>query len=189
MSAATARKDALAEASDGLLARRAGDGDMEAFEGLARRYGTMMRAYARRVLGSTTDVDDVVQEALIQAWNQIDGLRDASAVRPWLLRITGNRALDVLRRRKPHAPIEHFPGLPDPAPGPESSAVTTSGTRALENALAALPEEQRRCWVLRELGGQSYEDIAETLNISQATVRGRLARARTTLAREMEDWR
>ncbi|MHA7222974.1 RNA polymerase sigma factor [Arthrobacter sp. RHLT1-20] len=189
MRALTARMEALAEGSDDLLARRAGDGDMDAFEVLARRYGTMMRSYARRVLGSSGDADDVVQEALIQAWNQIGGLRDTAAVRPWLLRITGNRALDVLRRRKPHAAIEHLPGLADPAPGPEVSAVATSSTRALEQALAALPEEQRRCWVLRELGGQSYEDIAEALNISKATVRGRLARARTTLAKEMEDWR
>ncbi|MET3948475.1 RNA polymerase sigma-70 factor (ECF subfamily) [Arthrobacter sp. UYCu512] len=181
--------EALAEGSDELLARRAGDGDMDAFELLARRHGTIMRAYARRVLGSTTEADDVVQEALIQAWNQIGGLRDASAARPWLLRITGNLAVDVLRRRKSHATIEHTPDLADPAPGPESSAITITGTQALERALAALPEEQRRCWVLRELGGQTYEDIAQTLNISRAAVRGRLARARTTLAQKMEDWR
>ena len=189
MSAPTARTEALAEASDDLLARRAGDGDMDAFEVLARRYGAMMRAYARRILGAHDDADDVVQEALVQAWKQIGGLRDTAAVRPWLMRITGNRALDVLRRRKPHTALEHVPDLHDPAPGPEKSAVAGSRSRALERALAALPEEQRRCWVLRELGGQSYEDIAEALNISSATVRGRLARARTTLAKEMEDWR
>lgn len=189
MSEPTARKEALAEASDDLLARRAGDGDMEAFENLARRHGTIMRAYARRVLGSVADADDVVQEALIQAWKQIGGLRDTAAVRPWLMRITGNRALDHLRRRKPHTNIDHLPHLSDPAPGPEAAALTGSRTQALEQALAALPEEQRRCWILRELGGQSYDDIAEALNISRATVRGRLARARTTLAKELEDWR
>lgn len=175
--------------SDDLLARRAGDGDRDAFNVLARRYGTMMRAYARRILGSPDDADDVVQESLVQAWAQLGGLREASAVRPWLMRITGNRALDHLRRRKPHTPLEHHPALPDPAPGPEAAAVNGSGTRALKRALAALPEEQRRCWILREVGGQSYQDIAETLNITQATARGRLARARATLATELEDWR
>lgn len=189
MSSHTARREALAEASDDLLARRAGDGDLEAFEVLARRHGTMMRAYARRVLGSCDDADDVVQDALIQAWKQIGGLRDAAAVRPWMMRIIGNRALDVLRRRRPHTNIDQLAGLSDPLPGPEAAALSGSRTRALEQALAALPVEQRRCWILRELGGQSYEDIAEALNISRATARGRLARARTTLAKELEDWR
>lgn len=189
MSAPTTGAESLVEVSDELLARRAGDGDMAAFDVLARRYGTMMRAYARRVLGASDDADDVVQDSLVQAWTQIGGLRDAAAVRPWLLRITGNRALDVLRRRKPHAAVEHIPEPADPSPGPEASALASSGTRALERALAALPEEQRRCWVLREVGGQSYEDIADALNISTATVRGRLARARTTLAKKLEDWR
>lgn len=189
MSAPTARSAALSEASDELLARRAADGDIAAFEDLVRRYGTMMRAYARRVLGSSDDVDDVVQEALVQAWTQIGRLRDTAAVRPWLMRITGNRALDVLRRRKLHTPIEHHPGLPAPGPGPEAAALAGTRTQALERALAALPEDQRRCWILRELSGQSYDDIAEALNISRATARGRLARARATLANEMEDWR
>lgn len=189
MSSPTARSEALAEASDDLLARRAGDGDMEAFEALARRHGTMMRAYARRVIGSSGDADDVVQDALVQAWKQIGGLRDTAAVRPWMMRIVGNCALNVVRRRRQHRNIDQLAGLSDPAQGPEAAAVSGSCTQALERALAALPVEQRRCWILREMGGQSYEDIAEALNISRATARGRLARARTTLAKELEDWR
>jgi len=129
----------------------------------------------------------------MQAWRQLDTLRDPAAVKGWLLRITGSRSIDHLRRRRSHADLDAVenavaPGAPAKA-DPESAAVSGSRVDALKAALAALPEEQRRCWVLKEFNDQSYEDIARTLNISTESVRGRLARARITLAREMEDWR
>lgn len=55
--------------------------------------------------------------------------------------------------------------------------------------LATLPTLQRLCWVLREVGGESYGGIAEQLGVPSSTVRGALARARTTLATAMEEWR
>ncbi|MGP4033309.1 RNA polymerase sigma factor [Pseudarthrobacter sp. 1C304] len=180
---------------DALLAGRAADGDTAAFEALARRHGPLMRASARRLTGSLADADDVVQESLMQAWRQLDTLRDPAAVKGWLLRITGTRSIDHLRRRRLHADVTEVEDSVEVGTGrqgsadPESAAVSGSRVEALKAALAALPEEQRRCWVLKEFNDQSYEDIARTLNISTASVRGRLARARITLAREMEAWR
>ncbi len=87
---------------DALLAGRAADGDTAAFEALARRHGPLMRACARRMTGSHADADDVVQESLVQAWKQLDTLRDGDAVKSWLLRITGSRSIDHVRRRKNH---------------------------------------------------------------------------------------
>lgn len=182
---------------DALLAGRAADGDTAAFEALARRHGPVMRASARRLTGSLADADDVVQESLMQAWRQLDTLRDPAAVRGWLLRITGSRSIDYLRKRRLHtdlSTVENDEGsgavtAPQTKADPESAAVSSSRVEALKAALAALPEEQRRCWVLKEFNDQSYEDIARTLNISTTSVRGRLARARITLAREMEQWR
>lgn len=177
---------------DALLAGRAADGDTAAFEALARRHGPVMRACARRLTGSLADADDVVQESLMQAWKQLNTLRDGDAVRGWLLRITGSRSIDHLRRRKTHADLGELDHKVPAGAGtdrPEDAAVSGSRMDALRTALAALPEEQRRCWVLKAFNDQSYEEIAQTLNISTASVRGRLARARITLAREMEDWR
>ncbi|WP_045731033.1 RNA polymerase sigma factor [Pseudarthrobacter chlorophenolicus] len=188
-------RDQLDLVPDAILAGRAADGDTAAFEALARRYGPHMRACARRLTGSHADADDVVQEALVQAWKQLESLREPAAVKGWLLRLTGSRSIDYLRRRRNHTSLsaleEGGAGLEPSAtaPGPESSAVASSGTDALKAALSRLPEEQRRCWVLKEFNGQSYEQIAQTLNISPASVRGRLARARITLVREMEGWR
>ena len=179
---------------DALLAGRAADGDTAAFEALARRHGPLMRATARRLTGSLTDADDVVQETLVQAWKQLDTLREPASVRGWLLRILGSRSIDHLRKRRHHVDLDDVENRPDDSPrtrtqDPENNAVSTSRVEALKVALAALPEEQRRCWVLKEFNDQSYEEIALTLNISPASVRGRLARARITLARTMEEWR
>ncbi|WP_223917182.1 RNA polymerase sigma factor [Arthrobacter sp. NicSoilC12] len=180
---------------DALLVGRATDGDTAAFEALARRHGPVMRACARRLTGSLADADDVVQESLMQAWKQLDTLRDGDAVKGWLLRITGSRSIDHLRRRRNHSDLGDLHHGLEAGAGtahrdhPEHAALSGSRMDALKTALAALPEEQRRCWVLKAFNDQSYEEIAQTLNISTASVRGRLARARITLAREMEDWR
>lgn len=179
---------------DALLAGRAADGDTAAFEALARRHGPLMRATARRLTGSLADADDVVQETLVQAWKQMDTLREPAAVKGWLLRILGGRSIDHLRKRRNHVDLDHVESPRDDSPrtgtqDPENNAVNASRVEALKAALAALPEEQRRCWVLKEFNDQSYEEIALTLNISPASVRGRLARARITLARTMEEWR
>lgn len=179
----------LADAPDAVLAERAGDGDVAAFEMLARRHAPLMRAYARRRVNSHAEADDVVQDALIAAWKDIAHLQDGTAAKAWLMRIVSRRAVDTGRRRKSHDNLEDQPEAPDRLPTPEQAAVAGSARRALNTALSRLPEEQRRCWVLKEIGGQSYEEIAQTLGISAASVRGRLARARTTLMKEMEEWR
>ena len=186
-------RDQLDVVPDAILAGRAADGDTAAFEALARRYGPHMRASARRLTGSFADADDVVQEVLVQAWQQLDSLREPAAVKGWLLRLTGSRSIDLLRRRRNHSSLGAEEDQPaatvSPGAGPETAAVAGAGIESLKTALDALPEEQRRCWILKEINGQSYDEIARTLNISPASVRGRLARARITLVREMEDWR
>ncbi|WP_410007885.1 RNA polymerase sigma factor [Paenarthrobacter sp. JL.01a] len=192
--ASAAAQQHLDVVPDALLAGRAADGDTAAFEALARRHGPLMRATARRLTGTLADADDVVQESLVQAWNQLDTVRDPAAVKSWLLRIVGTRSIDHLRKRRNHAALdelENHAGAPSSQriPDPESTAVNASRIDALKSALQRLPEEQRRCWVLKEFNDLSYEEIALTLNISPDSVRGRLARARIALARTMEEWR
>lgn len=179
----------LADAPDEVLAERAGDGDVAAFEMLARRYGPLMRAYARRLARSFDEADDVVQDALLTAWKDIASVQDGTAVKAWLMRIVAHRAVDTGRRRKVHDNLADQPDPADNKATPEQSAVAGSARQALHCALSHLPAEQRRCWVLKEFGGQTYGEIAEALGISETSVRGRLARARTTLMKEMEEWR
>lgn len=183
------RSYSLDDADDRTLAGRAADGDVRAFEVLVRRYGPMMRAYATRILGSSTDSDDIVQEAFIAAWKRLPTLDDGSVVKSWLMRIVSHKSIDLIRANRTHDDIDdHEPEAPDEA-SPEQRAVAKSREDALSAVLATLPAAQRQCWVLHEIGRYSYDDIARELDLPTSTVRGLLARARKKLILEMEDWR
>lgn len=178
----------LSAATDGLLAGRAADGDTLAFAVLVRRHNAYLRAFATRLTGSAADADDVVQEALISAWSALPALEDRTKVRAWLLSIVSRKATDRIRSRKPTAQLDER--QPDATGhGPEEAAVLSSRLQALGAVLATLPDSQRQCWVLKEVQGLSYDEIADELGTSVTTVRGRLARARATVIREMEGWR
>ena len=178
----------LTAASDALLAERSADGDTAAFAVLVRRHGPFLRAFATRLTGSAADADDVVQEALIAGWSQLDSLAEPAKVRSWFASIVSRKATDRIRARKPSIELdEQRAELLER--GPEQRAITTSQLDALGKILDALPEGQRQCWVLKEMGGYSYEEIAEQTGSSVAVVRGRLARARATVMAEMEVWR
>lgn len=180
---------ALADAADGLLATRAADGDVAAFEVLVRRHGPLMRSYAIKVLGSDAEADDVLQDVFIQAWRQLDNLRDPSAVRPWLMRMVGNRSVERIRARKDFVSVEHWEPTIPAGGSPEDLAELSEQMRALSKAVHELPEVQRQCWALREIGGVPYAEIAEQLRLPVSTVRGQLARARRTIIQKMEAWR
>lgn len=179
----------ISSASDAFLVERSLDGDIPAFETLARRYALLMRSYAARLLSSTSEAEDVVQEALVVAWKTLDSLQDPAKVKTWLMRIVSHKSIDLLRKRKDNSPLESIEPVAAETDSPERRAVAASQLSALSAALSQLPETQRRCWVLRELGANSYQDIAEQLDLSVTAVRGQLARARATLLAEMEEWR
>lgn len=178
---------ALTTAPDAVLAARAADGDEVAFGVLVRRHAPFLVAFATRLTGSRADADDCVQEALITAWRRLPELAEPEKVRSWLTTIVSRKATDRLRRRKPVDQIvdDAVVSLDDP----ESSALRSSQLRALSKVLAELPEDQRVVWVLKEVSGFSYDEIAEQTGVSAATVRGRLARARKTVIDRMQEWR
>ena len=178
----------LTDASDALLAERAGDGDARAFAVLARRHTPLLRVYTRRILGSNSEVDDVIQDTLATAWQQLGRLSDPTAVKSWLLRIANRKALDRVRARKPHAELDEETEAPA-ALSPERMVEHQGRRKALDQALSGLPEQQRQTWLLHEAAGLSYTEIGEELGIPASTVRGLLARARKQLIAQMEGWR
>jgi RNA polymerase sigma-70 factor (ECF subfamily) len=189
LSTTTRPSAGLADAPDEVLADRAADGDTRAFAVLVTRYGRMLRNYAVHVLGGSASSDDVVQEALVAAWQQLDELQDRTAVRSWLIRIVTRKALDQARRTRPTDDIDAIEVPASPATSPELLAEAGSLGTALAAALDGLPEVQRRSWTLRELGGLTYDEIAAETGLPVSTVRGALARARATLVRDLEGWR
>ncbi|WP_082677942.1 RNA polymerase sigma factor [Leucobacter chromiiresistens] len=183
------RAPGVEAADDRIVAGRAADGDATAFAVLVRRYTPMMRAYARRLLNGTADVDDVVQEAFVTAWEQLPGLEDPGKVKSWLMRITSRKAIDRTRAARPYSALDavELPAAERSAPPRQAEA--RAGIAALRAALQELPQLQRECWVMREIGGSSYDEIADELQISRSTVRGLLARARKDIIVRMEQWR
>jgi RNA polymerase sigma-70 factor (ECF subfamily) len=166
------------DAGDEILLGRAIDGDTGSFAVLVRRYTPMMRAYARRILSGSADVDDVVQDAFISAWQQLQNVKDPQHLKSWLMRITSRKALDRVRSARPQQDLDDV-----------RQAEAHAGLAALDRALRQLPDAQRQTWVLREVGGYSYDEISDELGIPTSTVRGLLARARKDIITRMEQWR
>lgn len=176
---------------DGLLAVRAAEGDEDAFEALVRRHAPGLLRLAANMLGSTAEAEDAVQDAFVSAWRRLPEFRGQSAFATWMHRIVVNRCLNMLRSRRPVADLDSVPepAAPDHAVSPARAAESHAAAVALGRSLSELSPEQRVCWVLRELEGQSYETIAETVGISLEAARGRVFRARRCLTEAMTAWR
>lgn len=182
-------RSALEQADDRMVAGRAMDGDVTAFAVLVRRYTPMMRAYTQRMLNATADVDDIVQETFVTAWQRFSELEDPSKVKSWLMRIVSRKAVDRIRALRPTLDVDDVEQAAPAHSAPERVVEARAGIEALGAALQQLPAAQRECWVLREMGGYSYEEIAAELDISVSTARGLLARARKFMIVRMEAWR
>ncbi len=135
--------------------------------------------------GNDADAADATQEALITIARRIDRFDGRSKFTTWLYRVATNACLDELRRRGRRA----VPGLPDhPAVEADHSPAFDTGVvdrMAIDDALAALPEEFLAPIVLRDQLGMDYAEIAEALAIPAGTVRSRIARGRARLAESL----
>jgi RNA polymerase sigma-70 factor, ECF subfamily len=177
------------ELDDATLAVRAGEGDVDAFEELVLRYQGPVYRLALRMLGGAAEAEDVTQDAFLAAWRGLSGLREQGAFAGWLYRLAVNRCLNVLRARRPVAELDPATLRATRADEPEAAAEAGAEAAALGEALQLLTPEQRACWVLRELQGCSYEEIAGIVGASTGAVRGRIARSRAVLAEVMRPWR
>ncbi|GAA2945341.1 RNA polymerase sigma factor [Streptomyces enissocaesilis] len=176
---------------DALLAVRAREGDEEAFEVLVRRHGPPLLRLGLRMLGSRTEAEDAVQDAFVSAWRRLPEYRGEAAFRTWMYRIVTNRCLNLLRARRPVTGLDAVPepAAPEHTGSPARAAEAGAALEELSAALGRLSPEQRACWVLRELHGLPYEEIADAVGISHQAVRGRIFRARRSLTEVMSAWR
>ncbi len=180
---------------------RAQDGDLDAFEQLLRHYQGPLFRLAYRLLGDRGEAEDALQDTMVQVWRKLPGLVDPVAFRSWIYQIMTRRCLSLLRTRARRAVdpvdddelVDSMVDRPALTGGvgvdPAGSAELAAQLQGLNEVLAQLPEDQRACWVLRELHELSYAEIAYATNLSASTVRGRLARARQNLAKGMDAWR
>ena len=176
------------ELDEQTLVVRAQEGDARAFETLARRHQDALYRVAVRVMGDRAEAEDALQEALLDAWRRVGRFRGESAFSTWMYRVVTHRCLAMLRKRRP-VPVEEIEAPAPAQDSPERAAERDAGMAALHRAIAALPDDLRVCWVLREMEGQGYTEIAEITGATEDAVRGRIHRARTKLAEAMRSWR
>lgn len=173
---------------DAALVARAREGDISAFEALVVRYRVPVYRIAFRIHADAASAADTAQEAFITAWRLLHQITAEQAFAAWLYRITVTRALSAIRNPRRQVPLEQA-AAPDRSPGPEEHALADGLATALKCALDRLTPEQRACWILREIEGMSYEEVAAILHTTPGAVRGRLYRARPQLAEELKPWR
>ena len=179
-----------AEGTD--LLRAIAAGDAEALLTLYDRYSPVLLAVALRVLSDRHEAEEVLQDALTRIWfeaHSFDPERGSAIT--WLVTVTRNRAIDVVRTRGRRARTEDSVGLvPEVGPAtPESEAAESQRARVVRDALALLSPEQRSALDLAYFGGLSHSEIAEELGWPLGTVKSRIAQAVRLLREKLTDLR
>ncbi len=151
----------------------------EEFAAAVTEHGRRMFRAARAVLDSDADAEDAVSQAVLQAWQSLDRLKNREAVRPWLVKIAVNCAY-VQRRRQGR--VVYLDDLAQEPVAPE--AVRCDG---LWEAVCALPPERRVAVALFYYEGLRVDEIARLLRVPQGTVKSRLSRARAQLKEMLQD--
>jgi RNA polymerase sigma-70 factor (ECF subfamily) len=168
---------------DSGLWQRVVDGDRAALGQLYDRYGGLMHALARRILGDAREAEDLVHDVFLEAWRQAADFDPArGSVRAWLVLRLRSRALDR-RKSAGFARVDSLDAERDLEPRADAAEDPTLSPdrEAIRRALAALPPDQRQVLVLGYFEGLSSSEIAARLGTPIGTVKSRVAAAMTRL--------
>lgn len=208
-------KTPAAAGQERALITAAAAGDERAFQRIIDLYRPELHAHCYRMLGSSYDADDAMQDALLRAWRALAKFEGRSSLRSWLYRIATNACLDVIGKRpKRVLPIDYGPaadphesptlplaesvwvepyadeplGLADGLAAPEARYEQREAVElAFVAALQHLPANQRAALILREVLGFSAKEVAEILDTSVASINSALQRARKTVEERMPE--
>ncbi len=171
------------------LLTRCRQGDELAWEALVRRHQSRVYGLCFHYLGDREEARDIAQEVFVRVYLHLDSVTDPGRFLPWLIRIARNASLDRLRRlrARPSAdvPVEELHDLASDAPLPDSVWEGDRRKTLVHRALAVMSEKGRDVIVLREMQGLSEEETARVLKIPVGTVKSRMNRARTELAKHI----
>ncbi len=179
--------------SDEEVVHRVRNGETALFEILVRRYNQRLYRVARAILGDDSEAEDVVQEAHVRAYQHLNQFTGQAKYSTWLTKIAAHEALARARRRDRFVAIDSVPepnndtmtARTSKQPTPEQQALVKELRGLLEASINALPETYRLVFMLREIEGMSTVETAESLGITEETVKTRLHRAKALLRREL----
>lgn len=183
-----------------LQAQAGGDLGFAAFEALVDRYRDRVYRLAFGMTKSESEAEEVVQDAFLNLFRNLDGFRGDSAPSTWIYRIASNSALMRLRtkRRKPLLSIEDQAPLSAPAQGiwpggswsrtPDNQVFDQELRAHIEAAIEELPKKHRIVLILRDVEGFSNAEVAEMLGLTVPTVKARLHRSRLFVRERLEKY-
>jgi RNA polymerase sigma-70 factor (ECF subfamily) len=183
---------------EGQLVSAAKAGDAPAFEELVNRYERKIFRLAMNITQNREDAEDVMQEAFLKSFKNLDHFQGDSRFYTWLVRIAVNEALMKLRKRRPNQvsidePISDdddsvFRQIEDWGPSPEQKYAQTELNAILNGVVGQLDPIFRVAFLLRDVEGISTEETANILGISVAAVKSRLLRARLKLRQKLNKY-
>ncbi|MGW5676983.1 RNA polymerase sigma factor [Streptomyces sp. NPDC003860] len=159
------------------LIAAARDGDGEAVAALVSGSHPHVRRFAHSLCATPQDAEDAAQEALIILYRKIGMLRASGALASWMFRIVRNECL-----RRTRQMLRGSEPLPEAAaPSPEEDVLLRLEAELVARAIAALPADQRRVLIMRDVQGYSGRMTADALGLSTAAMKSRLHRARAAV--------
>lgn len=179
-----------AERTDAQVVRDVLSGERDAYRLLVRRYGGVLYNHAVRMVGDQDDAADLVQRAFVSGYQKLSSCREPDRVGAWLFRILSNLSKDHVRsQRRRDISLDKVPELPEPGGDPLESAHRGEVRNRLQLAMGRLTPEQREAFLLKHVEGRSYEEMAAFLDVSRASLKMRVHRAREALRELLEDYR
>jgi len=171
------------------------NGDEAAFEELIINYQDRIYNLCLYMLGNRHDAEDAAQDTFLKAYRSLNDFKPKASLYTWLYRIAVNTCIDHKRKpffesifRRSDTGTEMVIDYPSVLPSPEKVYESKQIQYALQKALIKLSPKLRAVIVLKEMEGLSYEEIADTLDVSIGTVKSRISRAREELRTLLKDF-
>lgn len=193
-------RETLRAADDIAVVRALVGGEERAFGELVERYQTRLLNFIYRTIGDRERAEDLVQEVFIRVYRHIRRFDTSKKFSTWIYTIASNLAKNELRNRSRnplvlfqtmtgnHVDDERPLQFEDYTTRPDDLFQKRHLRALVEETVAQLPEHHRQVFVLREIEGKSYEEIAEITDCNLGTVKSRLNRARNAFAAIIEPW-
>ena len=170
-----------------LLVEKILQGDTDAFSAIVDQYNALMMRSALMIIGDRDIAADAVQDALIQAWQHLSGLREAGALRPWLMRIVANQCISYKRKAARNAAVVRQSLAGQSTQLAAEMADDHKGRLErdwdLAETVKRLPPKQQAVIMLHYYQGITLPSMAETLHISESTLKKRIQAALNNLRR------
>jgi RNA polymerase sigma-70 factor, ECF subfamily len=188
------------ENEDNELLKRAGDGDMRAFDALLGKYHVRIYQFCLRMLNNVDEAEELTQDVFIKLYRNLKRFRGESRFNTWLFQIARNLTLNklkYLKRRhyftsqsldRPPAATENLPGRELQSPEKDTARLYEDFElqTLIRRAIDALSPENKTLILLRDMEGLSYAEVAEITGLNEGTVKSRLHRARMELKKTLE---